>query len=218
MTSFWNIPIAGPAVYAVWRLDAQRKLAWIAHALSRDDKIIEIGSGPGSIVDVMRAENYTVAALDIRDTSFRDDLKPDLYDGSVMPYADDHFDAALLLTMLHHTPDPESILMEAGRIARRVIVIEDVYRSALQRRYTKLADKVTNLEFFGHPHTNRTEKAWEATFEKLGFRITDAKTRPLAGIFLQTTYVLDRALPAGIAEDIAQDIDQPDRPREKTAP
>jgi ubiquinone/menaquinone biosynthesis C-methylase UbiE len=38
------------------------------------------------------------------------DTKPVLYDGKKMPFKDNVFDAALLITVLHHTPDPESIV------------------------------------------------------------------------------------------------------------
>ena len=47
-----------------------------------------------------------------------------------LPFAKNEFDNALLLTVLHHSDDPLSVLREAYRIVRpegRVIVIESVY-------------------------------------------------------------------------------------------
>ena len=73
--------------------------------LTRHGTHIEIGSGPGSVLDVMRRQNYAVDGLDIRDTSFRQDLRPVLYEGEVMPFEDSTYDIALLPTILHHTPD-----------------------------------------------------------------------------------------------------------------
>ena len=110
---------------------------------------IEIGSGPGSVLDVMRRQNYRVYGLDIRDTSFREDLRPVLYDGHTMPFHHKAFDTALLPTILHHTPDPDHIIMEAARISKRVIIIEDVYEGRVMEWLTKRFDSLMNLEFKG---------------------------------------------------------------------
>ena len=108
-----------------------------------------------------------------------------------MPFETNSFHTGLLLTMLHHTPDPDAILRETARISKRLIMIEDVYDSPLQKRYTKLADKITNLEFVGHPHTNRDDAGWRETFERLGRDLKCACLHRLAGIFRQAVYVLE---------------------------
>lgn len=189
--NLWRTPIFGQAVFAVWQADAQRKLQWTRDWLPQDGLLLEVGSGPGSVLQVLRAAGFVVTGLDIRDTSFRKDLRPELYTGGRMPYEDSQFDVALLFTMLHHTTEPDLILREAARVARRFIVIEDVYENAFQRRYTKLADKVTNLQFVGHPHTNRDNREWRETFEAMGLRLIHHRIHRLAGIFQQAVYVLD---------------------------
>ena len=83
--NLWKTPLLGPLVFACWKFDAARKLRWMNKWLSYMDRHIEIGSGPGSVLDVMRRQNYRVYGLDIRDTSFREDLRPVLYDGHIMP-------------------------------------------------------------------------------------------------------------------------------------
>ena len=108
-----------------------------------------------------------------------------------MPFSDQTYDVALLLTVLHHIEDPESVLLEAARVAKRVIIIEDVYEGAWQRKYTKVADSITNLEFFGHPHTNRSDQQWRATFERLGLRLRYGVVHRLAQIFRQAVYVVE---------------------------
>ena len=191
MPSLWRIPVLGPAVFAVWRADARRKLDLIRPWMPEDQTLLEIGSGPGSVLAEFRAAGYSVDGLDIHDSSYDETLTPTLYDGGVMPFTDGAYDTALLLTVLHHTPDPEAILTEAARVARRVIVIEDVFESAWQRKYTKVADSITNLEFFGHPHTNRSDQQWRATFERLGLRLRYGEVHRLAQIFRQAVYVVE---------------------------
>lgn len=192
MRWLWKIPLLGPAGFAIWTLDAKRKQNWIAPFLQRDARILEIGSGPGSFLSVLRADGYDATAIDVSDTSYNDTLRPIIYDGERLPCKDDAFDIALLLTVLHHTRDPEAVLTEAACVARRVLVIEDIYGSPLQRRLTKIADAITNLEFFGHPHTNRDDKGWRQAFDRLNLSLIHRSEKPMLGYFRQCLYVLER--------------------------
>ncbi|MEL6862452.1 MAG: class I SAM-dependent methyltransferase [Pseudomonadota bacterium] len=196
MSSLWRTPLLGPAVFAVWRADARRKLDLIRPWLPQDQSLLEIGSGPGSVLTEFRAAGYAIDGLDISDSSYDETLKPLLYDGGTMPFKDREYDTALLLTVLHHTPDPDAILKEAARVAGRVIVIEDVFENAWQRKYTKVADSITNLEFFGHPHTNRSDPEWRETFERLGLSLVHGEVHRLARIFRQAVYVVEANRPS----------------------
>ena len=189
--NLWKTPILGSLVFACWKFDAARKLRWIEQWVSYYGSHVEIGSGPGSVLEVMRKNNYAVDGLDIRDTSYREDLQPVLYDGKVMPFCKHAYDTALLPTILHHTSDPESIIAEAMRVAKRVIIIEDVYEGRLMEWLTKRLDSLMNLEFKGHPHSNRTHQEWMATFERLGLAVRYKAVHRLGGIFKQAVYVLE---------------------------
>ncbi len=186
----WKIPLLGAFVFACWKVDAARKLRWIESWVSVSASHIEIGSGPGSVLDVMRRQGYSVDGLDIRDSSFRKDLRPVLYDGDNMPFETQAYDTALLPTILHHTSDPERIIVEAVRISTRVIIIEDVYEGRFMEWLTKRFDSLMNLEFRGHPHSNRTDDEWQATFQRLGLSLEYKSIHRVAGIFKQAVYVL----------------------------
>ncbi|MEM6533991.1 MAG: class I SAM-dependent methyltransferase [Pseudomonadota bacterium] len=193
MSSLWRTPVLGALVFSVWRADARRKLELVSPWLTAGDRILEIGSGPGSVLYEFRRAGFQVDALDVADSSFSAALKPALYDGEVMPFQDGAYDTALLLTVLHHVPDPDMILKEAARVARRVIIIEDVFESTWQRKYTKFADSITNLEVFGHPHSNRSDMAWRDTFSHLGFELLHGEVHRFAGVFRQAVYVIETA-------------------------
>lgn len=192
MGSFWKTPLLGPAVFSIWRADARRKLQLVRNWLGDSEKILEIGSGPGSVLLEFRRAGLTVDGLDIANGAYSADLSPTLYEGKIMPYDEGAYDTALLLTVLHHTADPDAILREASRIARRVIIIEDVFNSAWQRKYTKIADSLTNLEFFGHPHSNRSDAGWRKTFDRLGLSLIHGETHRFAAFFRQGVYVIER--------------------------
>lgn len=181
----------GPAVFAVWRADARRKLDLVRPWIGLNDRLLEVGAGPGSVLVEFRNAGFSVDGLDVADSSFNDELRSKLYPGDVMPFENRAYDTALLLTVLHHTPDPDAILAEAMRVSRRVIIIEDVFDSAWQRKYTKVADSITNLEFIGHPHTNRSDDEWREAFERAGLRLIHGEVYRFALFFRQAVYVVE---------------------------
>jgi len=71
-----------------------------------------------------------------------------LYDGKKIPYDDDSFDVALLITVLHHTPHPEKILQEAQRVAKKIVLVEDVYSTVFHKYVTYFFDSLVNFEFW----------------------------------------------------------------------
>jgi len=188
---FWKLPVFGPLIFAAWKIDAKRKLGWMQDWLGTSDKMIEIGSGPGSVLDVMRRHDYDVDGLDIKDNSFRKDLQPHIYDGKTMPFAAQSYDVALLPTILHHTPEPDDIIRESARIARRLIIIEDVYEGRFMEWLTKRMDSLMNLEFFGHPHSNRSDRQWRSSFVNMGLTLRHADLHRVGGIFKQAVYVVE---------------------------
>jgi len=157
------------------------------------ENILEVGSGNGALTVLLRKEGNAVTALDIADRSIFPDVDPILYDGGSFPFADRTFDTCQLITMLHHTPDPELLIREAMRVADRIIIMEDIYEGELQKHITFLADSLVNGEFHGHPHTNRTDAAWRETFNRLGLRVEFSEEYRFLGVFRQVTYVLGMA-------------------------
>ena len=192
MSSMWKTPLLGSLVFSIWRADARRKLALAKPWISRERRLLEVGSGPGSVLVEFRKAGFQIDAVDVTDTSYSPALAPTLYDGQRMPYANDAYDTALLLTVLHHTSNPDDILMETARVARRIIILEDVYDGPWQRKYTKVADSLTNLEFFGHPHSNRSDAEWRNSFARQNLTLVHGAVHPFAAFFKQALYVVEK--------------------------
>jgi SAM-dependent methyltransferase len=159
------------------------------------ERVLDIGSGEGLLADGIRRCGFDVTMLDVVDKCVLPGIRPVVYDGVTLPCADDAFGTALLITVLHHIPDPEHTLREARRTARRVIVVEDVFLTQAEKRATMLADSWVNWEWRGHPHSNRSDAQWRATFARLGFAIANSNEqihRLWPWRFRHATYVLDR--------------------------
>ena len=167
-----------------------RKLAPFLQHLPKGARILDIGSGGGLAVAVIRELGMEVVPLDIMDGAYDATVTPVVYDGKQIPFNDKSFDAALLLTVLHHIDDPDPVLLEAARVAKRVMIIEDIYSNALQRYLTYAADSLVNACYAPCPHTNLSDAGWKTLFQKMETTLEFSHYRTLAGIFRQAYYVI----------------------------
>lgn len=157
-------------------------------------KILDIGAGTCHVTKLLRQQKYHVVPLDIRNLSLIKDTQPVIYNGKEFPFSQNSFDTALMICMLHHTPDPEWIIREAIRVASRIIIIEDVIKNRFHRYLTYAWDSFLNFEFFGHPHQNKTDHNWIALFEDLGLKLV-AKSEKQSALFMwHVTYILEKKI------------------------
>jgi ubiquinone/menaquinone biosynthesis C-methylase UbiE len=175
----------------LWLSDAYRKIKRIKDLLNKGDKILDIGGGPGTVCYLLKCLGFNPVSLDIQNTSIHEDVKPIIYDGKKFPFQDKTFDVALILTVLHHTSFPEIIIEEAKRVARRIIIIEDVYNNHLQKYITYFIDSIANLQFFNHPHKNKSHKDWLKIFKRLSLKLVHHKIEHTAPFLHQATYLLE---------------------------
>lgn len=162
--------------------------------LKKTDSIIDIGCGGAHIAKALKDMGYHATPLDIKNKSYFEDMQPIIYNGEKIPFPDASFDVALLLTVLHHIKNPLITLAEAKRVSKRIIIIEDLHVGLFQKYLTFAMDSLLNREFFGHPHTNKTEKEWETTFQEMGLKILDRKKNNFWYFFTSGTFYLQKEL------------------------
>ena len=169
------------------------KLDRIAAYLEEGDRVLDIGTGNGGLCRELRGRGYEVQPVDVKDISFFDDVKPLIYDGRKLPFKDGEFPVTMLITVLHHIPEPEQVLDEAIRVSgRRVIVMEDIYKNPFQKYLTFFTDSLVNLEFVGHPHTNKNDAGWRKTFADRGMKLVAREEFRTLVFFRQVIYVLEK--------------------------
>lgn len=153
-------------------------------------QVLDIGSGSGMITGILRDSGFHVDAVDIMEGQYDPSVKPIVYDGETLPFGNKDYDASLLLTVLHHTRDPEKILHEAIRVSKMIVLMEDIYSGSVSKYYTFFLDTMINLWYATCPHTNRHDAGWRETFSRLGMKLIAVKYRNVIGV-TQATYVLD---------------------------
>lgn len=160
--------------------------------LQSEDRILDIGSGTGHTCRNLLERGYDVSPLDVRDLSLFDDVTPTLYDGKKIPFNDDSFDVALILTVLHHTYNPVVIIEEAKRVSKKIIIIEDVYSNFVSKYLTFFFDSIGNMDIVHHPHSNKTDEQWRNLFALLKLKLLDAKKAYSMPVFTHATYFLEK--------------------------
>ncbi len=164
----------------------------IKNHLVKKTKILDIGCGIGLLSLAIKRKGYDLTAIDVHNISLVKNINPMIYDGKNLPFGDDAYDTALFITVLHHTPNPEHLITEATRVAKRIIIVEDIYENAFQKYATYIMDSIVNLEFFGHPHTNKDEKEWMNLFKRNKLKLIHKDRMSYWNFFLSAVYVIER--------------------------
>lgn len=188
ITKLQNMRLSAKLIYLLGHDRAEELIARFEKFLPREGKILDMGCGVGNISEILINKKYNVVSLDISNKSFSPVVTPVLYDGVTFPFADNSFDTVLLITVLHHTPSPETIMKETARVAKNVIIIEDIYTNPLEKYTTFFFDSLFNLEFQGHPHTNKTDAEWKKLFADLGLSLTHTQYQRSYGVFNHALY------------------------------
>ena len=195
------LPVYGWMAFEVGLLNplerwwAKRKAAvkWsrINSFFSAGEKVADVGSGNGALALQMKESNITVSTIDVADKSLFNEVRPTLFDGQDLKSAiTEKPDAVQMITMLHHVQYPEKLLQRATSISNKVVVMEDVHSSPLQELITHITDSIVNLEFIGHPHTNKTDEEWREIFSKLNLKVEEFRSERFLFFFRQNTYLL----------------------------
>ncbi|TVR87640.1 MAG: class I SAM-dependent methyltransferase [Saprospirales bacterium] len=180
-------------LYQKWCLKkAEIKAKRLSKFYQPGAKVLDIGSGNGALVKLLREQGLSVTPLDIQNKSAFEEIKPLLYDGGKLPWENLQFDWVQMITVLHHTPNPENIIKEAKRVGKKVLIMEDIYYNVAQKYLTFFADSLNNIEFRGHPHTNKTDLGWKEVFLQNGLKVDKAEFYRFLGIFDQVIYALSK--------------------------
>ncbi len=108
--------------------------------------MLDVGTGDGQIAKGIAAEqpNVHVEGIDVmlRPTTA---IPVTLFDGEKIPMDDNSVDVVSFVDVLHHTNDPQVLISEAARVARKAVVIKDhLSENALDHVTLRAMDWVGN--------------------------------------------------------------------------
>lgn len=191
LTLLRGTPVLNRIIYWLGVVRAGGLYEKINKLLNKKDEILDIGAGPCNLIEILRNKGYMVTGIDVQNISFVKGINPIIFDGKKIPFPDDSFDVSLLLTVLHHVKNPGKLILEAKRVSRRIVIIEDTYGNLLEKFLTYFFDSLINLEFAGHPHSNKSDGEWKKEFERLGLKLLFSEEYRFWG-FRNATYLLEK--------------------------
>ena len=146
----------------------------LAQALPRGARVLDIGSGDGIIASEIQRKRLDVSVEGI-DVHRREDSRIPIrvFDGVHIPFANNEYDTALLVDVLHHTNDPTILLSEAARVAGACVIVKDHCLDGLLAGMTlRFMDWVGNARHgVALPYNYWPRRRWEGTLGELGLDI-----------------------------------------------
>lgn len=146
----------------------------LAELIPRNAELLDVGCGDGLLANLIIQErkDINVKGVDIllREKSF---FPIDKFDGEHLPYADNRFDVIMFVDVLHHTADPNILLAEAKRVARKHIIIKDHTKMGFLSGATlRFMDYVGNAAYgVNLPYNYWSKEQWHDAWGKLGLVI-----------------------------------------------
>jgi SAM-dependent methyltransferase len=89
-------------------------------------RVLDVGCGDGMLAKLIMEghPDVEIQGIDVL-LRERSHIAVSLFDGRVIPLADESVDIVMFVDVLHHMPDPNILLREAVRVARQGLIIKD---------------------------------------------------------------------------------------------
>ena len=134
------------------KIRGRRIAEQLSTLIKKQDKIIDIGCGSGWVSYYLNGMGYKVTLSDVNNCN-QTNLPIVIYKNE-LPFKDKKFDAALLISVLHHSHEPHHVVEEAKRVAKKVIVLEETYSNPMENLWINFWEYLMEMELGMLRHYN----------------------------------------------------------------
>jgi SAM-dependent methyltransferase len=138
------------------------------------DKVLDVGCGNGTLGKAILDNQACPAEVQIegleRVPRGGEPITVHSYDGGTMPFPDNTYDTVIIADVLHHEPEPDALLAECARVAKRLVIIKDhQIRGVFAQQRVAFMDWAANAPY-GVPCLFRynTPNGWTQTLNRHG--------------------------------------------------
>jgi len=156
----------------IYRWTAEKMCQDCQEFIKKGEKILDLGCGSGIVAkafqDFFQAK---VMGVDIEDRRVCG-IPFEIIEGKTLPFPEKSFDTVLINYVLHHSESPEALLKGAKRVAKKIIIHEDLAEGFLSKIYCRLHGFTFNRFFQKNNNTSfKTSKEWEEIFQRISLTI-----------------------------------------------
>jgi SAM-dependent methyltransferase len=174
--------------------DALKSL--IGSAGSESLKGLDVGAGSGVLASLLSSDNSKLKLTGI-DLIVRPETKIPVtkFDGLNIPFENKSFDFSMIVDVLHHADDPEKLLSECARVAKKYVFIKDHYcENFYDDKVLRLMDWVGNRGFdIPLPYGYFSREKWNGLFRK--YNLTPEETITEIGLYpMPLNFVFEKRL------------------------
>jgi SAM-dependent methyltransferase len=152
----------------------------LADVTPRGARVLDVGCGDGLIGALVQTHGSDLEVTGI-DIGVREQTHIPVreFDGMSIPYSDDELDVVMLVDVLHHADDPQRLLGEAARVARRAVVLKDVTPlGPLSDTTLRFMDWVGNARHgVPLPYNFWSQEQWRRAFAELNLSVAELRRR-----------------------------------------
>jgi SAM-dependent methyltransferase len=140
----------------------------IGALLPQDAEMLDVGTGDGQIAKMIgeQAHGTVVQGIDIMKRGVIH-IPVTLFDGTTIPMEDNSVDVVTFVDVLHHTDDPQILISEASRVARKAVIIKDhLSENTFDHMTLRAMDWVGNAPHgVVLPYNYAPRRDWDTWFE-----------------------------------------------------
>ena len=176
----------------------------IGALLPPQSQMLDVGTGDGQIAKMIgeRQDGTVVQGIDIMHREVIH-IPVTLFDGKVIPMDDNSVDVVTFVDVLHHTDDPQILISEASRVARKAVIIKDhLSENALDHATLRAMDWVGNAPHgVVLPYNYAPRRDWDNWFATAGLDTDEFVTdiplypAPLSWVFGRKLHFIARLTP-----------------------
>lgn len=163
----WRKPMAY-LLKPFWRWRAKRISEHVLPYIPVRARVIDIGAGTGLLAEeISKKRNIQVTIIDVIDWN-TSSLPLKIFDGEHIPFGSKQFDVAILIDVLHHAEDEEALVKEAVRVAKKVIISEEVHEEKKREVLANIGDIIQVVLYgmsVGWHH--RSKESWLEFLNKI---------------------------------------------------
>ena len=150
-----------------------RQISSIISELIPDEviSVLDVGAGTGEMAQAVNDLHpeliFSGVDVYVRPKTFIPIVE---YDGKILPFADNFFDAVLIVDVLHHCQDPVSLLKKCVRVSKCFVIIKDhISENFFDENVLKFMDWIGNRAHgVDLPYNYLSSSEWDSSFAMVG--------------------------------------------------